>query len=73
MIIIKHPTPTSSLVQFANIQIGETFVTAPSDGSVYAKIDNYNRAFNFATGKICNFVNENVLLVDVVVEYFLRK
>lgn len=72
MIVIKHPTPTSSLVQFANIQIGETFVTAPSDGSVYAKID-FNRAFNFMTSKICNIVNENVLLVDAVIEYTLRK
>lgn len=75
MITIKHPDNNPKTVKFGDIPVGGTFIV---DKSVYAK-SNWHPApsinsFNYATGLACFFEDdEQVTLVDVVVEYSLRK
>lgn len=78
MITIKHPKPNT--VKFGDIHIGETFT---ADGyneglpgsTIYAKVsrDCRRNAFNYMSGMLGTFgEDEQVMLVDVVVEYSLR-
>lgn len=75
MIKIKHPRPNA--VKFKEIIFGDTFISCVSDGGLYSKIyhpDSFANAFNLATGLLAKFEDdEQVTLVDIVVEYTLRK
>lgn len=77
MIVIKHPKP--NIVRFKEIRFGDTFISSASDEGLYQKIDEYDsspigNAFNLASGFLAKFDDDHrVTLVDVVVEYSLRK
>lgn len=75
MITIKHPKPNT--VKFGDIVIGETFIAFPEDKGVYSKVarlqDFKVNAFNYATGLLAKFSDdEDVILVNITVEYSLR-
>lgn len=77
MITIKHPKPNT--VKFGDIVVGETFIAFyfPEDKGVYSKVASLQdfkvNAFNYATGLLAKFSDdEDVILVNITVEYSLR-
>ena len=74
MITVKHPKPNT--VEFKEIRFGDTFISSSSYEGLYQRILDYDssNAFDLATGLLAKFHDDDsVTLVDVVVEYSLRK